>query len=106
VRRVRYSSEARLYIKSEATYLRARSGLAALRFLDAIKLLTSNLSSFPALGHLSEETLVHNARRLVVGEYLVDYELTDDEALVLAIRHGRQMPPNQSIDSDDDFEVT
>jgi len=76
------------------------------RFLDAIKQLTRNLSSFPTLGHLSEEVLDSNARRIVVGDYLIDYELVENEALVLAIRHGRQMPPNQPTDPDDDFEVT
>ena len=106
MRRVRYASEARSYIKSEAAYLRARSPSAAVRFLDAIKLLTRNLSSYPKLGHLSEEFLDKDSRRIVVGEYLVDYEFKDNEALVLAIRHGRQMPPDQTTDSDDDFEVT
>jgi plasmid stabilization system protein ParE len=27
---------------------------------------------------------------LVVGDYLVDYQIRGDEVLILAIRHGRQ----------------
>lgn len=43
--------------------------------------------------------------RFVMGEYLVDYEVTDGVVIVVNIRHGRQAPPNQPPDPDDDYEA-
>ena len=106
MRRVRYSLEACRYIREEAAYLRQRSGAAAIRLLDHIKLLSKNLSTFPALGHMSDETIMPGAHRFVIGEYVADYEILKDEVFVFAVRHGRQRPPNQPPDSDDDYEAT
>ena len=44
-------------------------------------------------------------RRLVVGDYLMDYEVVGNEIHVLAIRHGRQLPPDVPLDDDYDFEA-
>jgi plasmid stabilization system protein ParE len=46
------------------------------------------------------------AHRFVIGDYVVDYEILEREVLVLAIRHGRQRPPDQPLDRDDDYEAT
>jgi len=43
-------------------------------------------------------------RRVIVGNYLLDYEISGDVVLVVAIRHGRQMPPDMTLDDDFDFE--
>jgi plasmid stabilization system protein ParE len=106
LKRVRYSLEARRYIREEAAYLRLRSPAAADRLLGHIKLLTKNLSTFPTLGHMSDQTIMPSAHRFVIGEYVADYEILEDEVLVFAIRHGRQRPPNQPLESDDDYEAT
>lgn len=82
-----------------------RSPAAANRLLENIKLLTKNLATFPTLGHMSDETLMPKAHRFVIGEYLVDYEVLEREVFVFAIRHGRQRPPEQTFDTDDDYEV-
>jgi hypothetical protein len=44
--------------------------------------------------------------RFVMDDYLVDYEVTGGVVNIIAIRPGRQRPPNQPINPDDDFEVT
>jgi len=41
-----------------------------------------------------------------MGEYLVDYEVIDRVVIVVTIRHGRQRPPSQPLDPDDDYEST
>jgi len=38
-----------------------------------------------------------------MGDYLIDYEIRGDVIEVLAVRHGRQRPPNR-LDDDFDFE--
>lgn len=105
MRRVRYSLEARRYIREEAAYLRQRSPAAAARLLEHVKSLTKNLSTFPTLGPMGDETIMPNAHRFVIGEYIVDYEIFEREVFVFAIRHGRQRPPNQPLDPDDDYEA-
>ncbi len=45
------------------------------------------------------------ARRLIVGDYVLDYELSNDVITVLAIRHGRQQPPDIEPDEDLDYEA-
>lgn len=98
--------EARRYIREEAAYLRQRSNAAAVRFLDHIKLLSKNLSTFPTLGHMSDQTIMPHAHRFVIGEYVADHEVLEKEVFVFAVRHGRQRPPNQPPEFDDDYEAT
>ena len=43
-------------------------------------------------------------RRLIVGNYLLDYEISGDVIFVVAVRHGRQMSPEMMFDDDFDFE--
>lgn len=98
---VRLSGSAHDYLRSEATYLRAKNPGAARSFLDHMKLALRNLSAFAEMGRESEALPVPGMRRLVAGDYLLDYEIRSGEVHVLAIRHARQSPP---IASDDDFD--
>jgi hypothetical protein len=41
---------------------------------------------------------------LIVGDYVSDYEMPSYAILILAIRHGRQNPPEPKLDDDFDFE--
>lgn len=106
MKRITLSAAARAYVKSEASYLGARSRPAAARFRAALNSLKRNLADFPALGHASTETSVHGVFRFVMDEYLVDYEVVGGVVNIFAIRHGRHRPPNQPLDSDDDYEAT
>ncbi|OBZ95999.1 plasmid stabilization protein ParE [Pararhizobium polonicum] len=102
--RIRFSPDARSYVKSEASYLRERSVLAAQSFSDNLKRLKLNLARFPKLGQASDELPVPGVFRFVMGDYLIDYEIRGDVIEVLAVRHGRQRPPDR-LDDDFDFEA-
>lgn len=65
----------------------------------------ANLANFPELGLGSERLPVPGARRLIVGDYVLDYECSNDLVTVLAIRHGRQRPFYIEPDDDIDYEV-
>jgi plasmid stabilization system protein ParE len=105
LKRITLSSAARAYVNAEASYLRARSLSAAAKFRATVSSLKRNLADFPSLGHPSTETPVEGIFRFVMDDYLVDYEVTGGVVNIIAIRHGRQMPPSQPIAPDDDFEV-
>ena len=42
--------------------------------------------------------------RLVVSDYILDYEFDDHVVSITAIRHGRQLDPDLERDDDFDFE--
>lgn len=105
MKRVEFSLDARIYIRAEASYLKARSPAAGVRFRSALNGLKRNLADFPGLGHPNTETIAEGVFRFVMGEYLVDYEVIGGVVIVITIRHGRQAPPNQPPDPDDDYEA-
>lgn len=98
------SGQARAYVQSETAYLRRHSRQAALNFRARLASALRNLASFPDIGRDIARLPVPGARRLVVGEYIVDYDLSADAVYVLAIRHGRQIGEDPEMDDDIDFE--
>jgi plasmid stabilization system protein ParE len=106
LKRVTLSLDARTYIHAEASYLKVRSPSAAARFRASLNGLKRNLPDFPGLGHPNTETVAEGVFRFVMGEYLVDYEVIDGVVNIITIRHGRQRPPEQPLDPDDDYEAT
>ncbi len=102
--KVRMSDDVRAYLRDEAKYLRQRSPAAARALTAAMRKARQNLANFSELGFAKEGLPVPGMRRLIVGNYLLDYEISGDAVLVLAIRHGRQKPPDITLDDDFDFE--
>ena len=101
--KVRLSGSARAYLRAETAYLRQFSPRAAKAFVERIKEATSNLARFPALGRGIGHLPIPGMHRLVMGDYVIDYEPAEDEILILSIRHGRQQPPEE-IGPDFDYE--
>lgn len=99
------SPAADTYIRSEASYLMARSPRAAAQFRANLRQLRRDLERFPEIGHPTTDLPVQGVRRFVIGAYLVDYELRKDAVVILAIRHGRERSPGLHIDDDFDFET-
>ena len=106
MKRIRLSPAASAYVKAEANYLRSKSPAASAKFRNALEALTRNLVDFPGLGHQSVETTEAHLNRFVMYDYLVDYEIHDNAVLIIAIRHGRQRPPDQLPDPDDEHDLT
>jgi plasmid stabilization system protein ParE len=83
----------------------AKIGSGAAKALTAVmRKARENLATFGELGFAKEGLPIPGMRRLIVGNYLLDYEISDGVILVVAIRHGRQMPPDMTSDDDFDFE--
>lgn len=102
--KVTVSPDAREYITTEGRYLRARHPGAARQFLDDVKKLRQALSQFPEMGRQTDEMPAPGVLRFVMGSYLVDYEVGEDDVVILKMRHGRQRPPSVEIEDDFDYE--
>lgn len=103
--RVRLSEEARAFLRTEGEYLRHRSPAAARRLIDRMRQAKTFLGDFPMMGPESDEGPVPGTRQLVVGDYVLTYEISDDLIEILAIRHGRMRAPPPEFDADFDFEA-
>jgi plasmid stabilization system protein ParE len=105
MRKVRLSTNAKIYLTQEAKYLRDRNGAAAAAFVARMRHARELLAKFPELG-TGKKGLPHSDMRcLVVGDYLLDYQIRGEEILILAIRHGRQLEISIELDDaryDDD----
>lgn len=104
MKKVVLAGQARAFLLAEAAYLRARNPAAAIRFVERLREARVNLARFEALGFERDAPPVTGLRRLVVGDYLLDY-LVAERIEIVAIRHGRQADPELPIDADFDFEV-
>ena len=100
--KVLLSARARNYLLKEAKYLRERSPAAATAFVARMRHARQVLSDFPELGSGKKGLPHSNMRCLVVGEYLMDYQVLGEEVWILAIRHGRQLEIAIEPDEGDD----
>jgi plasmid stabilization system protein ParE len=99
--KVLLSAGARNYLLKEAKYLRDRNPAAASAFVARMRHARQLLSDFPELGS-GKNGLPHGAMRcLVVGEYLMDYQVQRDEVWILSVRHGRQLEVSIEPDTTD-----
>lgn len=102
--KVMLSGQARAYIRNEAAYLRRHSRQAAQNFRARLVDAFASLASFPGIGRNVGPLPVPGARRIIVGDYVIDYDSSSDAIHVLAIRHGRQIEEGPDMDGDIDFE--
>ena len=91
-------------MRTEAAYLKRHSNQAAQNFRNRIAEARQHLAASPELGRDIERMPVEGARRLVIGNYVLDYDVADDEITILSIRHGRQIEVDPDFDDDFDFE--
>ena len=100
--KVTLSALARAYLRREAAYLRALNVRSADKFLVQMKTARTNLSKHPMIGFDGVRARLPNMRRMVVGEYYIDYRISGDEVLVAAITSAVNSPLRAPDDSDDD----
>lgn len=86
-------------------YLRDRNLAAAKAFRASIAHLARQLARFPHSGFLRQDIPLGGIYRIVLGDYHIDYELTDDAVLILLMRHGRQAEPGSPVDDDADYKA-
>ena len=103
--RVRLSQDAREFLRTEVEYLRHRSPSASRHLLESMQQARKSLSDFPMMGSTAKDGLVPGARRLVIGQYVRTYDVSDKSIEITAIRHGRMQTPMADADADFDHEA-
>ena len=101
--KVRFSSGARNYLAREAAYLKERSTTGAERFRRIVARARHQIETFPDSGYTDSIVALAGARRIAVEEYVFDYDISDDVATILVVRHSRNTPTVATMD-DADFE--
>ncbi len=101
--KVRLSGAARSYILREAKYLTDRSPAAGAAFLMNMRSARQRISQYPDIGF--KPFPAGQNRRLVVGDYLIDYERGPEGVEITSIRHGRQSDIAAGLDDDFDYEA-
>lgn len=101
--KVRFTSEARSYLARETVYLRARSTTGAERLRRIVARARHQIETFPESGFTDSIVELAGARRIVIEEYIFDYDIGRDVATILVVRHSRNTP-SVSLTDDADFE--
>lgn len=97
------SHQVKEYLEAEKRYLKRHSSTAHKRLAARLREAFAMLGRFPLAGP-ERQLPVSGLRRLVVDDYVLDYEIGNNELHVLAMRHGRQRDPYMAIEDDFDFE--
>jgi plasmid stabilization system protein ParE len=102
--RVRLSQDALSFLRKETRYLKQHSPAAARRLLAGIDDIRSSLARFPRMGPRADDEPVPGSRRLVLGDYVLSYDIDGADIAITAIRHGRMQPEAPALDDDFDYE--
>ncbi len=97
--KVRISTRAAEYIRSERAYLSQFNRSAALELVRKLRKAMATLSGYPEAG--TQLSPVSTIRRFVLSPYVMEYEIQADEIVILLIRHGKQEKTMLEKDGDD-----
>jgi toxin ParE1/3/4 len=96
--RLRYTFPALADLNKILEYITVRSPEGAVRVQARIKAITDLLLHYPRIGAVTQDPSI---RRMATSPYpyLIFYEITDDEVIIHAVRHGAR-DPSQAPGSD------
>jgi len=102
--RVIISARVKTFLQAEQSYLQRHSTSAWKNVAARLRQTRKLLAEFPLAG--SEKPLpIEGLRRFVMGDYILDYEVRNDEVHILNMRHGRQSDPDLEYEPDFDYET-
>ncbi len=91
--KVKFNRGALADIEEITTYIAQRNPKAAAALLARFEAATKLISRMPKIGVRTERA---NLRKLVVGSYLIIYEIASAEVVVHYVRHGARQRPWES----------
>ena len=96
--RVTLSRDASAFLRHEQRYLEQVNPRAAITVLQRLRAVLRLLAEQPRAG--SPYQALKGRRRLVSGNYVIDYRIGEAGILVSQIRHGRQDSPELEASKD------
>ena len=93
-RNIKWDDEARLYFKQAIQYIKQESPQGALKVKQAVLQQISRLKTDAGIYEPDKFKLENDGsyRALTVFSYRITYKVTNDEVLILRIRHTSQNP--------------
>lgn len=91
MRQIVITEQAEADLENIGRYLMQYSPNATVRVLRNFRKQFNLLATFPLLGRARDDVLI-GARCLVMDEYLIFYQPSDEIVEILRIRHGAQEP--------------
>jgi toxin ParE1/3/4 len=88
--KVRFNRAALADIDEITNYIAERNPIAAAQMLSRFEAAARLLEKVPLMG---SPTLRENFRQLVIGNYLMVYEIANNEAIIHYVRHGARKRP-------------
>ena len=83
-------------LKGIQEYISRDSVYYANKFVDEVFDATEKLEIFPEMGRIVPELAIPTVREIFYGSYRIIYELINDNALIIAVIHGKRLLPDIS----------
>jgi plasmid stabilization system protein ParE len=99
--KVRISTRAAAFIRTEKDYLAQFNKRAAAGVSRQFRQVARTLSDYPNVG--TPVVARGDVRRFVTPPYIIEYEIHPTELVILLIRHGRQLDPDLEPDDGPDI---
>jgi len=88
--RIRYTATALVEVDEIFAYIAQDNRVAAARLVARIEEVAARIAELPYIG---EATRKSQFRRFPVGNYLIVYEVGQDEVIIHYVRHGARRRP-------------
>jgi addiction module RelE/StbE family toxin len=80
-----------------AGYISEDSPRSAEKWIDSIFKKVSRLKKYPESGRIVPELDISKIREIIYGNYRIIYRIKQEFIVVLTVRHGRQILPEEEI---------
>ena len=80
-----------------AEYILMDNPVAAEKWIDEIFNRVLQLKTYPKSGRMVPELEIEEIRELIYGNYRIIYRIIEKAIVVLTVRHGRQILPEQDL---------
>ena len=80
-----------------AEYISDDSPVSAEKWVDSVFKKVSRLKRYPESGRIVPELSISRIREIIYGNYRIIYRIKQEFIIVLTVRHGRQILPEEEI---------
>jgi addiction module RelE/StbE family toxin len=84
-------------ITETAEFISEDSPVSAERWINSIFKKVSRLKKYPESGRIVPDLNISSIREIISGNYRIIYRIKQESIIVLTVRHGRQILPEEEI---------